>query len=81
MLGRLRMGVDECLAEYENLAGEVFGRPRFFSYRGPLPALRNKYDGATMQRVVENVVTRRLTAAQVDIGGDNFSSPARLCKT
>jgi hypothetical protein len=81
MLSRLRMGIDEAIAEYENLADEIFGHPRWFSYRGPLPAFRNKYSGKKMHDVVQAVVTRRLSDQQLDVGGDSFESPARLCKT
>jgi hypothetical protein len=75
------MGVDEAIDEYENLAGEIFGHPRVFSYRGPLPAFRCKYSGKKMHNVVENVVARRLPPKQLDVGGDSFNSPGRLCKT
>ena len=81
MLGRLRMGVDEALAEYETLADEIFGHARWFSYRGPFFWMRGKYSGPRMNRVINNVVLRRLSLRQLDVGGDSFSSPDRLCKT
>jgi hypothetical protein len=81
MLGRLRMGVDEALAEYETLGEEIFGHSRWFSYRGPVPWMRGKYSGDRMSRVINNVVLRRLSERQLDVGGDSFSSTPRLCKT
>lgn len=82
MLGRLRMGVDECLEEYRNLGGDIFGHPRWFSMRGPLlfPG-REKYDGRRLQAAVEKVVERRSSPAQKAVGAGNFGSAKELCKT
>jgi hypothetical protein len=81
MLSRLRMGVDEALAEYETLSDEIFGHPRLFSWRGPIPWNAAKFSGKRMSHTINNVVLRRLTKRQLDVGGDSFSSTPRLCKT
>lgn len=81
MLGRLRMSVQDCVKEYEKLAGDIFGHPRWASVRGPLPWLRDKYDGKTIQRAVEDVIIRRMSKAEREVGAGNFNSPRGLCRT
>ncbi|KAH0537476.1 hypothetical protein FGG08_005739 [Glutinoglossum americanum] len=79
MLSRLRMNIDDCIEEYEMLGGEVFGHPRIASIRGPIPAFRDKYDGAQVKRVVERVVSRRLDIPPGEVA--YFSSRQSICKT
>ncbi|OCL08373.1 FabD/lysophospholipase-like protein [Glonium stellatum] len=81
ILGRLRMGIDECIEEYEKFGGEIFGHPRWASIRGPIPFLRDKYSGERLQNVIEDVVARRLPPHQLLVGAGNFSSAPALCKT
>jgi hypothetical protein len=81
MLGRLRMGIDECIEEYEKFGGDIFGHPRWASIRGPVPFPRDKYSGQRLQKVVEEVVARRLPPGQLLVGAGNFSSAPALCKT
>jgi hypothetical protein len=81
MLGRLRMGVDQALTEYETLGDQIFGHPRLFHYRTLLFWPRGKYSGDRMSQIINDVVLRRLSEGQLDVGGDSFSSTARLCKT
>jgi hypothetical protein len=81
MLGRLRMSVDDCMEEYERLAGDVFGHRRWASVRGPIPWPRDKYDGKRIQRAVEAVMDRRMSPAERTVGAGNFSSPPGLCRT
>lgn len=76
------MGVDECLEEYENLGGDVFGHPRWFSIRSPLFwPMKDKYDGRRLQRAVEQVVERRSSPAQKKVGAGSFGAAKELCKT
>jgi hypothetical protein len=75
------MGIDECLKEYEDLGGRIFNNPRWASIRGPIPALRDKYDGAQLQRIIEEVVARRLPPKQLKVGGGNFNCAKELCRT
>lgn len=78
MLGRLRMSVKHAMEEYEKLAGDIFGHPRWASVRGPIPWLRDKYDGRTVQRAVEDVVERRMHISEREIGAGGFNSPPGL---
>lgn len=81
MLGRLRMGIDQCLEEYETFGGEIFGHPRWFSMRGPLPSLKEKYDGRRLRKAVEDVVEHRSSPEQKAVGAGYFGSAKELCKT
>lgn len=81
MLGRLRMGVDECLEEYETLGGDIFGHARWFSMRGPIPSFKEKYNGRRLQDAVEKVVERRSSPAQKKVGAGSFGAAKDLCKT
>ena len=81
MLGRLRMSIDKCIDAYRKLAGDIFEHPRLASIRGPIFWPRDKYDGRTIQRAVEEVVNRRMSKSQREIGAGNFNSPPGLCRT
>jgi hypothetical protein len=81
MLGRLRMSVKHCMEEYEILSGDIFGHPRWASVRGPLPALRDKYDGERIQKAVEDVINRRMSEEERTAGAGSFNSPRGLCRT
>ncbi|KAI9649163.1 hypothetical protein NHQ30_001730 [Ciborinia camelliae] len=59
MLSRLRMNIDDCIQEYENLGQRIFGQPRKFSMRGPIPWNQEKYDHHKLEEVVKDVVRRR----------------------
>ncbi|KAA8568084.1 hypothetical protein EYC84_008495 [Monilinia fructicola] len=59
MLSRLRMNIDDCIQEYENLGKEVFAHPRIFSIRGPIPFKRGKFDHRKLEKVIKDVVERR----------------------
>jgi len=63
MLARLRMPVEDCLHEYENLAGHVFGSPRWVhsaSIFGVIPLVRRtKYDTDRLIQAVRDVLRRR----------------------
>jgi hypothetical protein len=79
MLSRLRMSVDEAIEEYERLAGFIFGHPRIFSIRGPIPFPRDKYSSKRVVEVVQHVVLSRLCGTSM--GQDLFASHERMCKT
>jgi patatin-like phospholipase/acyl hydrolase len=49
MLGRLKMSVDEVIAEYCNIAKEVFGNPKRRVSEGT-------YSASTLETVVKNAV-------------------------
>ena len=75
------MSIDDSIAEYHNLAGEIFDHPRWASVRGPIPWPRDKYDGKTIQYAVDNVVKRRMSYAERSIGAGNFNSAPGSCRT
>jgi hypothetical protein len=76
MLGRLRMTVDDCIQEYESLAGVVFGHARLF-YQFPCMK-RPKYDTAFLESVIRGVTTRR-----GEVSTDNrrtLKTESQLCR-
>jgi len=81
MLSRLRMPIDEALAEYEVLGGYIFGHPRIFSIRGPVLFPRDKYSDERFVEVVKQVVDKRLPRNKTQIGDHLFMSHERMCKT
>ncbi|TLD38810.1 FabD/lysophospholipase-like protein [Venturia nashicola] len=81
MLGRLRMSVEDCMREYEKLSDDIFGHPRLASVKGPVPWLRDKYNGETIQKAVEDVISRRMSPEERKAGAGTFNSPPGLCRT
>ena len=75
------MSVDACIEEYKILADDIFGHPRMACIRGPIPWLRDKYDGRTIQRAVQSVVSRRTTDDQRNMQVANFNTMPGLCRT
>lgn len=84
MLGRMRMTVEDTLAEYENLGERVFGKPRLFSMRGPIPWFRTKYSHRKFEEAIKWVLQGR---RQIDPDGQTvsedsgFFSPPDRCRT
>ena len=81
MLGRLRMNVDDCITEYEKLGSKVFGHSRKCHIRSPLFWPRDKYNYKTLERVVEDVVRRRVPKVAEFPGGTNFAFDENRCRT
>jgi hypothetical protein len=79
MLSRLRMPVDDCIDEYINLGGSIFGKPRHFhELIKPLYWInRTKYNADRLVRVINDVTERR---GKRD-GDTRFESDADLCRT
>ncbi|KAK4944682.1 hypothetical protein LTR10_015852 [Elasticomyces elasticus] len=80
MLGRLRMTVPDCLAEYKNLGGEVFGKPRTFTQLNIPFIKRSKYSSKTLRAVFEDVARRRGEKTESDLGRPTFASGNGMCK-
>lgn len=79
MLGRLRMSIDDCITEYENLGPKVFAHPRRFHFRSPLFWPREKYDHRSLEKAIKEVIKRR---SPLVAGGDkNFASDENRCRT
>jgi hypothetical protein len=80
MLGRLRMTVDDCIQEYEQLSGGIFGHAHLF-HQTFLPTAwmkRPKYDTAVLESVIRGVTTRR-----GEVSTDNrrtLKTESQLCR-
>ena len=59
MLSRLRMTIDDCIEEYRNMGANIFGKPRLFSMRGPIPWNQEKYSHRKLEESIKDVVKRR----------------------
>lgn len=81
MLSRLRMSIDDALEEYEHFADHIFGHPRKFSVRGPVPFPRDKYNSKRLVEVINSVVSRQLCGRKSLLGRNHFASHDRMCKT
>jgi hypothetical protein len=82
MLSRFRMTVEDCILEYENLAGKVFGNARLF-HQMFVPTFwlkRPKYDANVLEAVIRGVTQRR---GEVSTGdeGVKFATKKELCRT
>jgi hypothetical protein len=79
MLSRLRMSVDDCIHEYLELGGKVFGKPRHL-YALVLPVWRfkrTKYDADVLKKVIEDVANRHGRRDDAKL----FESEEGLCQT
>ena len=82
MLGRLRMTVPDCIAEYQNLASTIFGKPRLVCALrvGVLPV--NKYNTERLEKVFREVQQRRSEQQQEDgHRTTEFACSKDVCKT
>jgi hypothetical protein len=75
------MTVPDCLLEYENLGGEIFGKPRFFTQLRFGIIDRTKYNGARLNKVFEGVTARRSEHVHETDGAITFPSKRGLCRT
>ena len=84
MLSRFRMPVEDCLQEYENLAGKVFGRPRTL-HQQFLPTAwwnRPKYNEKFLEDAIISVTDRRdRNHVRDHEGGSVFASEEGVCQT
>jgi hypothetical protein len=79
------MTVDDCILEYENLVGRVFGHPRLF-HQTSIPTFwlkRPKYDAANLEAVISGSggVTQRRGEIAPDQDRTAFETGVRTCKT
>jgi hypothetical protein len=75
------MNVDECIEDYKTMGGLIFGHPRLFSMRGPLPANRYKYNHEKLKAAVEAIVNHRLAGHGDHLGDHTFPSSQERCRT
>lgn len=82
MLTTLRMSVDDCLAEYETLAEQVFGNPRRVHHAGKLGILvrKNKYATTSLENAIKDVMRRRGEVAHDHDDAMQFRTPKGLCR-
>ena len=77
------MTVDDCIAEYKNLAGEIFGKPRIFHQTrlSMLFLTRPKYNTDKLQRVIQDVIGRRAKISAPDDDDSKFETAKDTCRT
>lgn len=80
LLGRLRMNVDDCIAEYEKLGEEVFGHSRWFHLRSPFWWPREQYNHKTLERIIQRVVNEKVPKIGNFPGGKNFQFDENRCR-
>ncbi|KAL9013546.1 MAG: hypothetical protein Q9173_001758 [Seirophora scorigena] len=76
MLSRLRMTVDDCIAEYKSFGQKIFGRPRPGAYGG---ILWHKFDCKALEAVIQDVTARHSeNSEEFEL---DFPSDQDLCRT
>jgi hypothetical protein len=73
MLGRLRLSIEECINEYENLGKLVFGRPNQL-------ASRNKYSAENFASIIKGLLKRKRNSPNLFIQDNHFSEGLEGCK-
>lgn len=77
MLGRLEMDVNDCIAEYSDLAEKVFGKKLSslpFNFKGKV---KSRFDSAKLEAAILEVIKKASTSE-----GDLFNDGAkRGCRT
>ncbi|KAK0729536.1 acyl transferase/acyl hydrolase/lysophospholipase [Lasiosphaeris hirsuta] len=68
MLGRLRMSVDDALAQYAEFGNEVFGKARWWHERSMLWYPRAKYPSRKARAAIQRIIYERLSEDDPDIG-------------
>lgn len=54
MLGRLRMGIDDCIHVYRDLGFQIFSKKQPFHFAG-----RNKYDCDKLKKIIQKIARKR----------------------
>jgi len=80
MLSRLRMSIDDCIDEYAQMGANIFGKPRFFSMRGPIPWGKEKYDYRKLEVAIKDVIKRR-DWKEDQIADSTYPSTPDRCRT
>jgi hypothetical protein len=82
MLGRLRMSVDDCLNEYYNVGGDIFGHPRrAFHMRSPLFfPFRHKYPGKLVEETVKKVIAHNSKNIVGNERSEMFPGREEMCR-
>lgn len=76
------MSIDDCIRDYEYFGDKIFGHSRWFHLRTwHFFWLRDKYDHEVLEKVVQDVVNRRVPYVASFPGGRNFNSDENRCRT
>ena len=59
MLGRLEMGVDECISAYSKLMRSVFGEKLSWSPIGWTGGTKAKFDSTKLKNAIEEVISHQ----------------------
>jgi hypothetical protein len=84
MLGRWQMSVSDVLTKYETLAGQVFGKRRLLSMRGPIPWFKPKYSTTMLEEAFRGGIQgsrQNDPDGQTFSRGSEFFSPSDGCRT
>ena len=79
------MTIEDCLEEYENLGDVVFSHSRWLHIRSPLWVPREKYDHKKLEKVVKDVVNRKVPRIGtfpdvIFAGGKSFTFDENRCR-
>lgn len=76
MLGRLRMSVDDALAQYTQFGNEVFGKARWWHERSILWYPRAKYPTRKVRAAFQRIIMERLETMEgnSDAGSEERAS-------
>ena len=73
------MSTDECIEEYEQLGGRIFGHPRRFHRRNTRIVPREKYDHLELEKAIKDIVKKR---SPLQDHGTMFRQPDdMMCRT
>jgi hypothetical protein len=76
------MTVLDCIKEYENLGGKIFGKPRFLTeLHFPFITTRAKYDATKLKVIFEDVTRKRDQLTKEVHRNTKFPSERDLCRT
>jgi hypothetical protein len=74
------MTVEDCLQEYETMAGAIFGRPRPFHKMNTIVVKRNKYSRKPLEKAIHEVIERRLELRDEDDPKPLFQTEIDTCR-
>ncbi|KAI0016706.1 FabD/lysophospholipase-like protein [Xylariomycetidae sp. FL0641] len=80
LLSRFRMTVEDCIQEYENMAGKVFKSPRPVHRMNAFVLPINKYSRDSLERVLRTVIKRRVEATHADDSEVLFETEIDTCR-
>ncbi|KAI1751776.1 acyl transferase/acyl hydrolase/lysophospholipase [Xylaria castorea] len=79
LLSRFRMTVEDCLKEYETMAGTIFAYPRVF-HKMNIFMGRNKYNTKNLEMAIREVIERRVQVRIEDDTEPLFQTDIDTCR-